>query len=224
MSFLIELENINKFYQLHGQAFHALKNINFQLNRGELTGIMGMSGSGKSSLMNIIGFLDKITSGNYFFAGQSIACFSDRELAAIRNAKVGFIFQSFCLLPRLNALQNVMLPLIYRHMHREQAEMEAMSILRKIQIDHLALQKPGQLSGGQQQRIAIARALVGNPEIILADEPTGALDSYTGHAIMELLIHLNKQEKRSIIIITHDKEISHRCQRVVTMKDGYLFE
>lgn len=224
MSSLIKLENINKVYQLRDQSFHVLKEINFSMHRGEFTAIVGMSGSGKTTLMNILGFLDKSTSGHYYFADQPISSLSDRELAYMRNAKVGFIFQSFFLLSKLNALQNVMLPLLYRNITHQQAEHIAISKLQQMHIGHLALHKPDQLSGGQQQRIAIARALVGNPEIILADEPTGALDSYTGDVIMELLLDLNQQENRSVIIITHDQGISRRCKRIVTIKDGYLYE
>lgn len=222
MSYLIKLENVSKMYHLSGNQIHALKEVNFQLQPGEMTAIMGMSGSGKSTLMNIIGFLDHCTHGRYLFSGQDVSSLSENELAEIRNRKIGFIFQSFFLLPRSNALQNVMLPLFYRGISERDAHDMAIQMLDKVSVAHLAHHKPNQLSGGQQQRVAIARALVGNPEIILADEPTGALDSQTGNEVMELLIKLNREERRTILIITHDKEISERCSRVVTIKDGNI--
>lgn len=222
MSSLIKLENITKVYPIGGNKLSALKGINFELQRGEMTAIVGMSGSGKSTLMNIIGFLDRITSGRYFFSGTDVSHLSEKELAAIRNSKIGFVFQSFFLLPRSNALQNVMLPLFYRGISRPLAEKMAMQMLEKMSIEQLARHRPNQLSGGQQQRVAIARALVGNPEVILADEPTGALDSKTGSEVMKLFYDLNRSEGRTIIIITHDKEISYRCQRIVTIKDGKI--
>ena len=220
MSYLVKLENISKTYHLSGNQINALQEVNFQLTRGEMTAIVGMSGSGKSTLMNIIGFLDRCTSGRYLFADQDVSNLTEKELANIRNQKIGFVFQSFFLLPRSNALQNVMLPLFYRGIAENLAEDMAMQMLDKVGIAQLAQHKPNQLSGGQQQRVAIARALVGNPEIILADEPTGALDSQTGNEVMELLTQLNREEKRTILLITHDKEISQRCERVVTIKDG----
>jgi putative ABC transport system ATP-binding protein len=224
LSFLIKLDNITKMYRLGEQEMSVLKGIHFQLARGEMTAIMGVSGSGKSTLMNIMGFLDHCTSGHYFFDGQDVSHLSEHELAAIRNTKMGFVFQSFFLLPRSNALQNVMLPLFYRGTPREEAKEHAMQMLEKVGVAHLALHKPNQLSGGQQQRVAIARALVGNPDVILADEPTGALDSQTGHEVMELLIRLNRNENRTIVIITHDKEVSRRCQRMVSIKDGLIVD
>lgn len=224
LSFLIKLENVTKTYQLGGNAFHALQDINFQLKHGEMTAIVGVSGSGKSTLMNIIGFLDHCTSGHYFFAEQDVSHLSGRELANIRNKKIGFIFQSFFLLARITALQNVMLPLFYRGIPRKEAQEMALDMLAKVGIAHLATHKPQQLSGGQQQRVAIARALIGNPEIILADEPTGALDSQTGQEVMALLTDLHQREGRTIVIITHDKEISRQCERIVTIKDGRMME
>lgn len=222
MSSLIKLDNITKTYQLGDNAFAALKGIDFELQQGEMTAIVGMSGSGKSTLMNIIGFLDHCTTGQYFFSGQDVSHLSDHELADIRNQKIGFVFQSFFLLARSNALQNVMLPLFYRGTPRAQAKDMAMNMLEKMGVGHLAHHRPNQLSGGQQQRVAIARALVGNPDVILADEPTGALDSDTGNEVMTLLADLNRKENRTVVIITHDKEVSRRCQRTVTIKDGRM--
>lgn len=224
MSSLIRLENITKTYQLGTSEFSALKGINFQLDHGEMTAIVGVSGSGKSTLMNIIGFLDHCTSGKYTFAERDVSRLSEHELAAIRNTKIGFVFQSFFLLARSSALQNVMLPLFYRGTPRVLAKEMAMSMLEKVGVAHVANHRPNQLSGGQQQRVAIARALVGNPEVILADEPTGALDSQTGNEVMDLFMDLNRKEGRTIVIITHDKEVSRRCRRVMTIKDGKFLE
>lgn len=222
MSSLINLENVSKSYQVGNNEFVALNGIDFQFNRGEMAAIVGVSGSGKSTLMNIIGFLDRCTSGRYLFADKDVSDLAEQELAEIRNTKIGFVFQSFFLLARSNALQNVMLPLFYRNTPRAEAKDLAMAMLEKVGVAHLANNKPNQLSGGQQQRVAIARALVGNPDIILADEPTGALDSQTGNEVMELLTTLNQKEGRSILIITHDKEVSRRCERVVTIRDGKI--
>ena len=215
--------NVSKIYRLGNQDFTALKDINLELNRGEMTAIVGASGSGKSTLMNILGFLDQCSAGQYFFANQDVSHLAENKLAEIRNLKVGFVFQSFFLLARSNALQNVCLPLFYRGISRVQAKDMAMEMLDKMGVAHLAHHRPNQLSGGQQQRVAIARALVGNPEIILADEPTGALDSDTGSEVMALLADLNRKENRTIVIITHDKEVSRRCQRIITIKDGKIF-
>ena len=224
MSSLIKLEQITKTYQLGGSEYAALKGVDFQLERGEMTAIVGVSGSGKSTLMNIIGFLDQGTSGRYLFNDKDVSHLSGDELALIRNQKIGFVFQSFFLLPRSNALQNVMLPLFYRGTPHAEARDMAKRMLDKMGVGHLATHRPNQLSGGQQQRVAIARALVGNPEVILADEPTGALDTQTGNEVMELFTNLNRNEGRTIVIITHDREISRRCQRVVTIKDGKIDE
>ncbi len=219
---LIRLENVTKVYQLGENQFSALKGVNFELQRGEMTAIVGVSGSGKSTLMNIVGFLDRCTSGQYHFSGRNVSHLSEEELAKIRNTKIGFVFQSFFLLARSNALQNVMLPLFYRGTPRAEAMEIGMRMLEKVGVAHLAGHRPNQLSGGQQQRVAIARALVGNPEVILADEPTGALDSQTGNEVMDLFANLNREEGRTIIIITHDKEVSRRCRRTVTIRDGMI--
>lgn len=222
MSYLINLENITKVYRLGENEIAALKDVTLCLERGEMVAIVGASGSGKSTLMNIIGFLDRPSSGHYWFDGQDVSHLAEAELASIRNRKIGFVFQSFFLLPRSSALQNVMLPLFYRDMPRSEAKEMALAIMEKVGVAHLAHHKPNQLSGGQQQRVAIARALVTNPDVILADEPTGALDSQTGQEVMELFTHLNRHEGRTIVIITHDKEISRQCARVVTIKDGKI--
>ncbi|MBX3708433.1 MAG: ABC transporter ATP-binding protein [Gammaproteobacteria bacterium] len=220
---LIKLESLTKIYDIGGNKFSALNGVDFELQCGELIAVVGMSGSGKSTLMNIIGFLDRATTGSYFFSGYNVSHLPEEKLAELRNTKIGFVFQSFFLLPRANVVQNVMLPLFYRGVPLLQAKEIAMQMLERVGMRYLANHRPNQLSGGQQQRVAIARALVGNPEVILADEPTGALDSKTGDEVMELFTDLNRNEKRTIIIITHDKEISHRCQRTVTIKDGKLY-
>lgn len=222
LSFLIKLENVCKSYPLGESSYQALKGVDFTLMRGEMTAIVGVSGSGKSTLMNIIGFLDRASSGRYFFDGLDVSQISKHDLADIRNQKIGFVFQSFFLLLRANALQNVMLPLFYRGTPHEEARAKAMEMLDKVGVAHLATHKPNQLSGGQQQRVAIARALVSDPQVILADEPTGALDSKTSDEVMRLLTDLNQKEGRTIIIITHDKGVSERCTRMVSIKDGKL--
>jgi len=222
LSSLISLENITKVYRSGLSDFHALKGVSFELNIGEMVAIVGASGSGKSTLMNIMGFLDHCTTGKYFFAGQDVSCVPEQDLAGIRNQKIGFVFQSFFLLPRLNALQNTMLPLLYRQTSTELAKEKALLMLEKVGMVNFAKHKPNQLSGGQQQRVAIARALVGEPDVIFADEPTGSLDSATGRDVMDLFHHLNQQEKCTIVIITHDKSVSQNCQRIVTICDGHI--
>lgn len=222
MSHLVNLTNITKIYRTGSGEFHALKGIDFHINSGEMLAIVGSSGSGKSTLMNIIGFLDHCTSGNYFFLNEDVSDLRDAELARIRNQRIGFVFQSFFLLPRLNVLQNVMLPLFYRGTDKGEAKQKSLEILAKVGMKRFAEHKPNQLSGGQQQRVAIARALSGDPEIILADEPTGSLDSKTGQEVMDLFLDLNQKENRTIAIVTHDLGVSRQCQRVITLKDGNI--
>lgn len=222
MSSLVSLQHVTKVYRTDHSEYHALKDINFDIQRGEMLAIIGASGSGKSTMMNIIGFLDHCTTGNYLFSNMNVSHLSDTELSIIRNQKIGFVFQAFFLLPRMTALQNVMLPLYYREEAKDIAIQKSMAMLEKVGMQRFAHHKPNQLSGGQQQRVAIARALVNDPDIILADEPTGALDSKTGDEVMDLFLHLNKHENRTIVIITHDKEISRLCQRVVTLRDGMI--
>ena len=222
MSSLIKLEKVSKTYRMGENDVHALRAANVDIHRGEMTAIVGASGSGKSTLMNIIGFLDRPSTGRYFFNDKDVTAYTEDQLADIRNQEIGFVFQSFFLLPRLTALQNVVLPLFYRGLDQQQAATAAQTMLEKVGVGHLAHNRPNQLSGGQQQRVAIARALVGDPKVILADEPTGALDSDTGHEVMQLLTDLHRKENRTIVIITHDKDISRRCERVMTIKDGVL--
>lgn len=220
LSLLVDLKHITKTYISGNNEYQVLKGVDFSLQSGEMVAIIGASGSGKSTLMNIIGFLDRCTQGSYYFSGRDVSQLTDENLAKIRNQKMGFVFQSFFLLPRVNALQNVMLPLFYRDVPEELAQQKAIDMLKKVGMHKFAQHKPNQLSGGQQQRVAIARALVGDPDVILADEPTGSLDSTTGQEVMDLFIQLNIEEKRTIVLVTHDKEVSHLCQRVIAIKDG----
>lgn len=222
MSSLVKLTQVTKIYYSGENEFNALKGIDFQLSRGEMIAIMGSSGSGKSTLMNIIGFLDHCTTGEYLFLGENVSQLRDEALSNIRNKKIGFVFQSFFLLPRMSALQNVMLPLFYRGVETEEAMASALATLDKVGMKRFASHKPNQLSGGQQQRVAIARALVGDPEVILADEPTGALDSTTGEEVLDLFKRLNREENRTIVIVTHDHEVGKQCQRVVALRDGII--
>lgn len=202
--------------------YQALKGIDFQIDQGEMIAIVGISGSGKSTLMNMIGFLDRPTQGTYWFNHQDVSHVKQEELARLRNQAMGFVFQSFFLLPRMDAVQNVMLPLFYRGIDTQTAKKKSLAMLSKVGMEKWAHHKPHQLSGGQQQRVAIARALVGDPDIILADEPTGALDSQTGQEVMDLLLYLNQKEQRTIVIVTHDYHMSRFCKRTVTMQDGCI--
>jgi len=222
LSCLIELQHVDKRYQLQNSEVVALKDVSLTISHGERVAIMGASGSGKSTLMNIIGLLDRQTSGRYIFENRAVHELGDNELAFLRGRKIGFVFQSFFLLPRLNAVQNIMLPLLYQDHDYKTARYKAESMLETLQLTKLALHKPSELSGGQQQRIAIARALVGNPDIVLADEPTGALDSTTGEEVMKILIKMNEEVGRTLVIITHDKDVSKKCERVITIKDGEI--
>ncbi len=221
---MIELINIYKSYFLAGKEEPVLKGVNFKLLDGDMVALMGPSGSGKSTLMNIIGLLDHPTAGTYKLNQDTIASFQSDQLADLRNRYIGFVFQSFFLLPRLTALQNVMLPLIYRNLSREQMITIAKQKLERVGMADLTHHKPSQLSGGQQQRVAIARALVGEPKVILADEPTGALDAKTSQEVMNLLTQLNQDEGATIIIVTHDQEVASQCKNIYRVRDGRLFQ
>jgi len=221
-SVLISLNNISKTYTLEGVNSRVLDNICVEVHAGEMLAIIGASGSGKSTLMNILGLLDKADSGHYFLQQQSVSQLNDDETAKLRNKAIGFVFQQFNLLPRFTASQNVALPLIYRALTSQKTITEkVMTSLERVGMQNYAGHRPTQLSGGQQQRIAIARALVGEPQIILADEPTGALDSKTSSEIMDLFTALNN-EGRTLIIVTHDKGIAARCQREISLTDGHI--
>jgi putative ABC transport system ATP-binding protein len=220
---LIRMTDIRKTYRTGGEPFHALNGIHLQVMHGDFLAIVGPSGSGKSTLMNVMGCLDRPTSGTYLLDGADVARLSDNRLAEIRNRKIGFIFQSFQLLPRLTALQNVELPLVYRGMPARQRRAVAAEMLRKVGLGDRIHHLPNQLSGGQQQRVAIARALAGDPPLLLADEPTGALDTKTSRDVLDLLQQLNG-EGRTIVLITHDPDVAGRAKRVVRITDGILTE
>jgi len=222
LSSVIEMRDIKKDYYLGHNVINVLKGVNLTVYEGELLSLMGASGAGKSTLMNIIGLLDHPTSGTYNLDDRDVSTLSDEERSRIRNLKIGFVFQSFFLLPRLNALQNVEMPLVYRGVKPDVRRELALERLEKVGMKDLYDHKPNQLSGGQMQRVAIARALVGKPSVILADEPTGALDSKTTHDVMQLLKHLNKDEGATIIIITHDSNIAQQCQHTVRVVDGLI--
>lgn len=218
---LIELRHIFKRYTIGDSQIDALKDISLQVQKGDLVAIVGASGSGKSTLMNILGLLDTQDQGQFLLHGQDVSGLNDTERATLRNHSIGFVFQQFNLLPRFTALQNIALPLIYRGMNQDLINQQAHQALAHVNMAKYANHKPTQLSGGQQQRIAIARSLVAEPELILADEPTGALDSQTGHEIMSLFLSLN-QEGRTLIIITHDDKVASLCTRRIHLSDGEI--
>ncbi|NOU64375.1 ATP-binding cassette domain-containing protein [Paenibacillus sp. LMG 31461] len=221
MTALIQIENVSKFYYMGGETIRALDDITLDIAQGEFVAIMGPSGSGKSTLMNIIGCLDVSDEGLYVLDGKHIHSLKDSQLAEIRNRKIGFVFQNFNLLPRLSAYENVELPLIYRGLGRKQREPLVLQALEAVDLLDRRKHFPSELSGGQQQRVAIARTLAGDPPIILADEPTGALDSKTGVEIMDIFRRLNEQG-RTIIVITHDRQVAEQTKRVVRFRDGRL--
>jgi putative ABC transport system ATP-binding protein len=220
---MIELKNICKSFTLGGETIKALDDINFKVEKGEFVSIIGPSGSGKSTLMNILGLLDVPDSGEYILDNVKIRSAKENSLAEIRNKKIGFIFQNFNLLTKMNAIENVEVPLMYRGIKHEESNKTAYEYLEKVGLKGREKHLPTQLSGGQQQRVAIARALAGNPEIILADEPTGALDSKTSTEVMDLLQKLN-EEGQTIILITHDINVAKKAKRIVRIADGKLYE
>ena len=224
MSAMLRLSGISKSYALGTMAIDVLRGVDLEVAEGDLLSIMGPSGSGKSTLMNIIGLLGRPAAGSYFLNGREASTMKDRELSAFRNASIGFVFQSFHLLGHLSALENVAVPLVYRRMRRGEIRRRARAILDKVGMGDRLDHKPDQLSGGQKQRVAIARALVGEPAVVLADEPTGALDSDTADEVMRLLIGLNREERITILIITHDPVIAQQCTRRTLIRDGVLLE
>jgi putative ABC transport system ATP-binding protein len=223
MASMISLTDITKTYHLDTIDVPVLRGIDLSIEEGEYVAIMGASGSGKSTLMNIIGCLDRPSSGQYFLAGQDLTKLDDDELADIRNQYIGFVFQQFNLLPRLTSLANVMLPMIYADVDKSQRVEQATEALVQVGLSDRIQNRPNQLSGGQQQRVAIARALVNHPALVLADEPTGALDSTTSEEIMNLLTELN-QQGTTIAIVTHDANVAARTKRIIRMVDGVIIE
>lgn len=216
---IIALKDLVKTYHLDGVSTRVLKQVSLAIYEGDLLAIVGASGSGKSTLMNIMGLLDKPDTGSYFLRNRDILSYDEDELAEIRNQTIGFVFQQFNLLPRFTALQNVALPLTYRGLSPSDSKERVMLALQRVGMEKYAAHRPTQLSGGQQQRVAIARALVTEPAVILADEPTGALDSRTGSEVMRLFAELNA-DGRSLVIVTHDEQIARQCKRRITLADG----
>ena len=220
---VIRMEEIVKTYYLgKPNELEILHGINLTVNKGEFVSIVGESGSGKSTLMNIIGVLDRQTQGDYYLEGQDVNGMSDEVRSAIRNRRIGFVFQNFNLLPRANALKNVMVPLLYGEEHSKNGKEHAMEMLKMVGMEERADHRPNELSGGQKQRVAIARAMINDPAIILADEPTGALDSKTGHMVMDLFHKLHEEQGKTIVLITHSQELAQETERIVTLLDGQI--
>ncbi|MBM7561151.1 ABC transporter ATP-binding protein [Fusibacter tunisiensis] len=218
---LIEFENLSKIYQMGDTEVRAVDNMSIKIMPGEFLAIVGQSGSGKSTCMNIIGCLDVPTSGKYHLDGQDVSLLNDNELAEIRNKMVGFIFQQYNLLPKLSVLGNVELPLLYGGLSTHDRRIRATEVIKKVGLGDKIGNLPSQLSGGQQQRVSVARALAGNPSVLLADEPTGALDSKTGKEVLDLLTKLHS-EGNTVVLITHDNEIASKAQRIIRLEDGHV--
>jgi putative ABC transport system ATP-binding protein len=218
---LIDIRDITKVYVMGAETVHALSGVTLGVERGEYVGIMGPSGSGKSTLMNLVGCLDTPTAGSYVLNGREVARMTDDELAAIRNQEIGFVFQTFNLLPRASALNNVALPLVYAGVPAAERDKRAKAALDKVELTSRMLHRPNELSGGQRQRVAIARALVNNPSILLADEPTGNLDSKTGAEIMQLFERLH-QSGNTIVLVTHEADVAAYAHRTLHLRDGVV--
>lgn len=218
---IIETHHLARRYEMGSEVIHALKDISITIRKGEYVAFMGPSGSGKSTLMNIIGCLDTPNEGSYILNGTEVSDMSDNELAEIRNKEIGFVFQTFNLLPRSTALENVALPLIYAGVGKKERIERAMEALKNVGLENRAKHRPNELSGGQRQRVAIARALVNNPSIILADEPTGNLDTKTSHEIMALFDALH-QKGNTIIMVTHEEDIARHAHRIIRLRDGLI--
>jgi len=221
---LIELKEVYKTYQMGKTQVNALININLQIYPQELIAILGPSGSGKSTLMHIIGSLDRTSKGKVIINDRDVSTLNDSELAILRGKTIGFVFQNFNLIPNLSAIENVELPMIFQKVPKNQREKRAKELLNKVGLSHRINHLPNEMSGGERQRVAIARALANNPDIILADEPTGNLDSKTGEEIIKLLVDLSKNEKKTLIVVTHDEELAKKMQRKIRIKDGKIIE
>lgn len=219
---LIKMEDLTKTYQVGETQVRALRGISYEIRKGDLLAIMGPSGSGKSTLMNIIGCLDKPTEGRYFLDGKEVSTFNKDQLAGIRNSKIGFVFQTFNLLARTTALENTELPLLYSNTPTREAKKLAMKALAQVGLEGRELHKSNQMSGGERQRVAIARALVNSPSLILADEPTGNLDTKTGNEIMAVFRRLNRENGITVILVTHDPEVSAIAEKVMYLRDGLI--
>ena len=220
---VIEMRNIYKnYYEGQENELHILHDINMTVAEGEFVALVGESGSGKSTMMNIMGALDRPSSGEYFFNGEDISTLDDEELSEIRNNEIGFVFQNFCMIPRITALENVEVPLMYSGMSRRKRRERAMELMDMMGMSERYDHKANELSGGQNQRVAIARALACDPSIILADEPTGALDSKTGHLIMDIFHKLHREQGKTIVLITHSRELAAETERIITISDGRI--
>jgi len=220
---VIEIKDLHKSYKMGSNVLHVLKGINFSVEKGELVAIMGSSGSGKSTLLNILGMLDLLDSGTYTLDGVPIVNLNETKAAKYRNKFLGFVFQSFNLINYKSALENVALPLYYQQIPRKEREEVAMQYLKKVGLSEWATHLPSELSGGQKQRVAIARALAAQPKVLLADEPTGALDSTTSYEVMQLIQEIN-DEGKTILVVTHEPDIANMCKRIVQLKDGVIIE
>lgn len=221
---MIKLENINKYYSTDEEQLHVLNDVNFEITSGEFVAVMGPSGSGKSTLINLIGFIDKKFTGTYEFDGKEVEYSDDKTLSQIRNKSVGFVFQNFSLIENNTIYENVELPLLYAGLSHRETKKRVLEALDKVGIKDKADKLPKQLSGGQQQRAAIARALINRPKFIIADEPTGALDSKTSHEIMTLFKELNEKDNATIILVTHSPETIEYCDRLIKILDGKIIE
>lgn len=221
---MIELKNINKYYRNDEESLHVLKDINLKADAGEMIAIMGPSGSGKSTLINLLGFIDTKFEGQYLFEEENLVATTDDRLSKTRNQMVGFVFQNFSLIENYTVYENVELPLLYNGYGFHQTKEKVMSVLEKVGLADKAEKRPRQLSGGQQQRVAIARALINQPKFIIADEPTGALDTHTSNEIMELFRELNRRDQATIFLVTHDPEVVPYCTRLVKIRDGAITE